>query len=294
MKSNKITFIKKYRIIFFSLLIALALSIYMLRDGQTKINDVKTTSVLVIPPGESITFKKEKFSCPSISQNDRNAINIELSLYSVFETTLKDGQKRIDDQLAECNGEKEDDYSDSKVEIPSDVQVLLNEYRKTDSAIQDCKKIFEKEKKEHYEEWNTKVENQAREVERLFDKNKCVSASKNDNNASVTQVVQDFIKARKQTVQYTKDIGNKFTYIQTIGKNCGSCHAKMIYVFDKNNKKVFELQADDPIFSWSDDKTFAIIEPIRKDNEPLCCATTHQTRVFRWNGRTFMEISPNR
>jgi len=118
-----------------------------------------------------------------------------------------------------------------------------------------------------------------------------VKVSDNQRNLQVSENVKKYIENQGQVVQFAEKMGTDFIYVQTIGKECASCRAQTIYVFDKNNKKVFELHSGDPILNWSDSDTFSIIEPIRKEEEPLCCPTEHKTRVFKWNGETFVEIN---
>jgi regulatory protein YycH of two-component signal transduction system YycFG len=109
------------------------------------------------------------------------------------------------------------------------------------------------------------------------------------SEVNVSEKIKKFIDKETNVIKDVKEIGSDFIYIQAIGKNCGSCHQKYIYVFDKNNNKVFETTSDDNFFGFSDNTSFSIIEPIRKEDEPLCCPTSYRTRIFRWNGKSFQE-----
>jgi len=112
----------------------------------------------------------------------------------------------------------------------------------------------------------------------------------NHRGYKISNEIELFIKSLNQIVVDVREFGLGFIYVQTIGEGCASCHAKWIYIFNKKNKKLFETTSDDNFFGFSTDDTFSIIEPVRKENEPLCCPTEYKTRVFKSDGKTFFEI----
>lgn len=120
-------------------------------------------------------------------------------------------------------------------------------------------------------------------------KNQNKIINQNKYEIEIPKEIKDYIDKENNVIKDAKTIGGNFIYIQAVSKNCGSCHQKYIYVFDNNNNKVFETTSDDNFFGFSTDDSFSIIEPIRKENEPLCCPTTYKTRIFKWNGNTFEE-----
>jgi hypothetical protein len=86
-----------------------------------------------------------------------------------------------------------------------------------------------------------------------------------------------------------KDItgdGRDEAIVITVGKDCASCHAKNLYVFE-GLKKIYSLELDDPAVTVLPGKGLEIKEPIRKEGEPYCCPTGFTTIRYLWNGKTF-------
>ncbi len=92
----------------------------------------------------------------------------------------------------------------------------------------------------------------------------------------------------KDFFDVTDDGKPELLYITT-GEGCGSCHQKWIYVFSAN-QKLFEMSADDvEINALPTGNGFTVKQPIRKENEPLCCPTEYKTDRYLWNGKTFIK-----
>ena len=72
----------------------------------------------------------------------------------------------------------------------------------------------------------------------------------------------------------------------TVGEGCGSCHAKNLYIFQRE-KELIKLELDDPIFHPLSEGRFVVLEPIRKTDEGMCCPTTYKNILYVWDGETF-------
>ncbi len=69
------------------------------------------------------------------------------------------------------------------------------------------------------------------------------------------------------------------------GAGCGSCHVKGVYVLSKD-KVIFEKWVGDPIVTIEKDKNgkdvLAIVEPLRREDEGLCCPSVGVKTLYRW------------
>jgi len=104
---------------------------------------------------------------------------------------------------------------------------------------------------------------------------------------------EDIFKKNKEVVttdpqkeDLTGDGVPEIIYLN-IGEGCASCHTKYLHIFE-GEKEIFSLELDDPTFAPFE-KGFAIFQPIRKEDEPLCCPTSFYQTTFVWNGRNFIK-----
>ncbi len=93
------------------------------------------------------------------------------------------------------------------------------------------------------------------------------------------ETVTNIIKKDCLLASVTKLSDSKIL-IDGIGYGCGSCHANMLYII-KNNKLIFKYDGDNSSFSETNGG-FQIREPIRKDGEPMCCATEYVIKKYQY------------
>ncbi len=121
-----------------------------------------------------------------------------------------------------------------------------------------------------------------------------IDPSLNPENSLDSSYYENLIKKDLQviikkpdSVDLTGDGKPEMIYV-TAGEGCGSCHGQTIRIFD-DQKEIFSIPSDDPIFMEHSGSSFAVFQPIRKDNEPLCCPTTFSAKTYIWNGTSFDE-----
>lgn len=111
------------------------------------------------------------------------------------------------------------------------------------------------------------------------------SINPNNDTSYFSLLMQTIVS--KQYLDVTGDGKPELLYITT-GEGCGSCRQNWIYVFSAN-QKLFEMNADDvQLNALPTGNGFTVKQPIRKDNEPLCCPTEYKTDRYLWNGKTFI------
>lgn len=93
------------------------------------------------------------------------------------------------------------------------------------------------------------------------------------------ETVSNIIKKDCLLASVTK-LSNSKILIDGIGYGCVSCHANMLYII-KNNALIFKYDGDDSRFSETNGG-FQIREPIRKDGEPMCCATEYVIKKYQY------------
>ncbi len=83
--------------------------------------------------------------------------------------------------------------------------------------------------------------------------------------------------------------GKTETIYVTIDNGCISCHQKYIYV-TQEDKTLIELTGDDSqVNALPSGKGFTVKQPVRKDEEPLCCPSEYKTDTYIWNGSSFIK-----
>lgn len=70
------------------------------------------------------------------------------------------------------------------------------------------------------------------------------------------------------------------------GAGCATCHTQGVYVLSKETV-VFEKWLGDPIVTIEKDKDgkdiLAIVEPLRREDEGLCCPSTGVKTLYQWS-----------
>lgn len=88
------------------------------------------------------------------------------------------------------------------------------------------------------------------------------------NEVAIKTIKDNCLWATAQLSDTDSDSENEII-ITGVGYGCGSCHAKWIYIID-GDKVVFQYEGDDSVITPTKNG-FQIKEPVRKENEPLCC-----------------------
>lgn len=104
-----------------------------------------------------------------------------------------------------------------------------------------------------------------------------------ENNETALNILQDncLWLLNYNNDDFDGDQKNEIAMI-TGGAGCGSCHWNVIFII-KNNRVIFEKEAED-INIWAvKDIGFAIKYPIRKEGEPMCCPTEGIVEVYKAN-----------
>ena len=107
--------------------------------------------------------------------------------------------------------------------------------------------------------------------------------------------VKDWVPVDSEVDVPTKYIKfPKIRYVLSIGKGCTSCHYNHLQAFDELGRELFNTDTSDASFDVAFADSFSIKEPIRTDNEPLCCPSSFQRRYFQFDKKksAFVERKP--
>ena len=96
--------------------------------------------------------------------------------------------------------------------------------------------------------------------------------------------IRDFLNKidEKATLITKGDInlnGKTDFLVETVSVNCGSCHGRPIYLFE-DGIVAFEYQGDDYSVVEAQNNIIKVREPIRLENEPMCCPSTFQISII--------------
>ena len=120
----------------------------------------------------------KKYYCPFISNDEKKSLKSRSDLISNIRNIRNESGKLYDEKIGNCGTDKEYGYS-LKVDslIPSDLQSLLDKYRKTKTYtigdFQECIKFWVDAKKEDYEEITRLIEGTEEVIEGQITKNNC-------------------------------------------------------------------------------------------------------------------------
>ena len=111
------------------------------------------------------------------------------------------------------------------------------------------------------------------------------------NEVAVKTIKDNCLWATAQLSDLNSDNKDEIV-ISGVGYGCGSCHANVVFIID-GDKVVFQYEGDDmvitPIASG-----FRLKEPIRKENEPLCCPSEYVVYEYSYYPEEGLYRSTNR
>lgn len=117
------------------------------------------------------------------------------------------------------------------------------------------------------------------------------AASSSDEVANITTQgtneeddIRNFLsKIDEKAISITKgdiNLNRKTDFlVEAININCGSCHSRPMYLFE-DGRVVFEYQGDDYSVLEAQNNIIKVLEPIRLENEPMCCPSTFQITII--------------
>lgn len=73
--------------------------------------------------------------------------------------------------------------------------------------------------------------------------------------------------------------GEEEFIVQAIGKECGSCHFRPLFIIE-GGEVIFKYDGDDAIITNIANNELSLKEPIRLDDEPYCCPSSFKTTII--------------
>lgn len=74
-----------------------------------------------------------------------------------------------------------------------------------------------------------------------------------------------------------------------VGAGCVSCHYQQLWVFQDSQLLTLVETDDARVALLADGNGFELTQPLRQEDEPMCCPSSLVTRTFVWNGAEFDE-----
>lgn len=99
------------------------------------------------------------------------------------------------------------------------------------------------------------------------------------NEVAVKTIKDNCLWATAQLSDLDSD-GKDEIILTGVGYGCTSCHVKVIFIID-GDKVAFQYEGDDSVITPTKNG-FQIKEPVRKENEPLCCPSESVVKEYKY------------